>query len=189
MNRLDDFDVLILPGVGGSGPDHWQSFWQKAFPGFRRVEQDSWELPVYSAWARRLSDVIGQCKRPVVLVAHSLGTSLTMRWAHDHPDLAHKVVGAFLVATTDIERFEGKGGTPAVGFAPMLLAPLPFASVVVASHNDERVSFERASEFAEAWGSCLVDVGELGHIGSAARLGVWPAGLVYFGQFLAGLKR
>lgn len=27
-----------------------------------------------------------------------------------------------------------------------------------------------------------------GHLGSASKLGVWPEGLVYFGQFLATLR-
>lgn len=188
MRRLEDFDVLILPGVGGAGPDHWQTFWQRAFPSFRRVLQDNWELPVYGDWALRLSDAVNAAKKPVMLVGHSLGTCLTVRWANENPTLARKVVGAFLVATTDIDRFEGKGGTPATGFAPIILEPLPFPALIVASHNDERVSFERASEFANAWGATLADVGDAGHIGSAAKLGVWPTGLVLLGQFIATLN-
>ncbi len=188
MRRLEDFDVLILPGVGGAGPDHWQTFWQRAFPEFRRVLQENWELPVYRAWADRLSEAVRSAKKPVVLVGHSLGTCLTVRWAKENPALVNQVAGAFLVATTDIDRFEGKGGTPAVGFAPVILEPLPFPALVIASHNDERVSFERASEFATAWGAMLADVGDAGHIGSAAKLGVWPTGLVLLGQFIATLN-
>lgn len=187
MRNLDDFDVLILPGIGGSGPEHWQTHWEAAFPQFRRVQQSSWDLPVYADWARSLSAAIEQCKKPAVLVAHSLGTCLTVRWAAEHPELASRVAGAFLVATTDIGRFEGKGGTPALGFAPTLMQALPFHSMVIASHNDERVEFARSAEFAQAWGSTLVDAGEMGHIGSAAKLGVWPWGLVQFGRFIASL--
>jgi uncharacterized protein len=69
----------------------------------------------------------------------------------------------------------------------MLLQSLPFPSMVLASRNDERVSFERAQTFAKAWGSYLVDVGALGHIGSAAKLGLWPQGLVWLGQFIGSL--
>jgi hypothetical protein len=32
-----------------------------------------------------------------------------------------------------------------------------------------------------------VDAGNLGHIGSAAKLGLWPFGLFYFGQFVGSL--
>jgi predicted alpha/beta hydrolase family esterase len=188
MNTLADYEVLMLPGVGGAGAEHWQTFWEQAFPEFRRVQQQRWDLPVYAEWAETLSAAIAAASKPVLLVAHSLGTSLIMRWAHDHPQLCHKVAGAFMVATTDIERFEGKGGTPAVGFAPMILAALPFPAMVLASRNDERVSFERAQAFAHAWGARFVDVGMLGHIGSAAQLGLWPRGLLCFGQFVGELS-
>jgi uncharacterized protein len=49
------------------------------------------------------------------------------------------------------------------------------------------VSFGRAQAFASAWGSTLIDAGNLGHMGSAAKLGVWPARLAWFGQFVASL--
>ena len=69
----------------------------------------------------------------------------------------------------------------------MILQRLPFASAVVASRDDDRVSFERAEVFAKAWGATLIDAGSHGHLGSAAQLGVWPFGLVWFGQFLASI--
>lgn len=31
--------VLILPGLYNSGPEHWQSYWERAHSGFRRVER------------------------------------------------------------------------------------------------------------------------------------------------------
>jgi len=67
------------------------------------------------------------------------------------------------------------------------MKPLPFPTVVLASRNDDRVAFDRAEAFACAWGSRLIDVGAQGHIGSAAKLGLWPQGLVWFGQFIASI--
>jgi predicted alpha/beta hydrolase family esterase len=37
--------VLILPGLGNSGPDHWQSHWERGDAACRRVEQDDWDAP------------------------------------------------------------------------------------------------------------------------------------------------
>ncbi len=62
------------------------------------------------------------------------------------------------------------------GFAPMPLARLPFASILVASTNDPYVARDRARVFAEAWGSELVEVGHAGHLDSASGLGAWPEG-------------
>ena len=188
MRDIKDLSVLILPGLGGAGEDHWQTYWQKAFPGFKRVQQDNWEQPDYADWSPRLTEAVMQSEHPVVLVAHSLGTSLTMRWSFDQPALARKVAGAFLVAPTDRDMFDAKpGGSPVRGFGHMILKRLPFPSAVVASRDDDRVSFGRAEIFAAAWGSTLVDAGDLGHIGSAAQLGYWPFGLFWFGQFVASL--
>lgn len=183
--QLADVEVLILPGSGGAGPDHWLTHWEAVFPAFQRVQQDDWAKPVYADWVARLNERLTASRKPVVLVGHSLGTCLTVRWAAEFPQMTRHVAAAFLVATTDIGRFEGTDGSPAIGFAPTPLLRLPFPSMVLASHNDERVSFERSVEFAHAWGAQLIDVGHCGHIGSAARLGVWPQGLVHFGQLLA----
>ena len=187
MHTLDDFTFLVLPGVNGSDEQHWQSAWERAFPQLRRVEQRDWDRPVYSEWAERLTEAVTQSTKRVVLVAHSLGTSLVMRWAHDHPELAGKIAGAFMVATSDRDRFEGMPDSPTRGFAPMLLERLPFYTVVIASRDDERVSFERAQLFAQAWGATLIDAGRQGHMGNAAKLGLWPFGLLWFGQFVASL--
>jgi uncharacterized protein len=187
MHDLTEFTILILPGVGGSGAEHWQTAWERAFPTFLRVEQVDWDKPVYAEWSARLSEAVAQSTRPVVLVAHSLGTSLTMRWALDQPALAPKVAGAFLVAPTDRDRFDGASDSPVRGFGKMILERLPFPSAVVASRNDDRVSFARAEAFAAAWGSTLIDAGNNGHMGSVAKLGDWPFGLLSFGQFLASL--
>ncbi|MFC3111335.1 RBBP9/YdeN family alpha/beta hydrolase, partial [Undibacterium arcticum] len=119
------------------------------------------------------------------LVAHSLGTALATRWSQEADTKA--VAGALLVATSDVDRFAGTPGNPMRGFDPIIMQRLPFPSVVLASRNDERVAFERAEAFASAWGSRLIDVGALGHIGSAAKLDLWPHGLVWFGQFIASV--
>ena len=189
MRNLDDFDVLILPGLGGSGAEHWHTFWEAAFPQFTRVEQSEWERPRYADWAATLTAALARCRKPAVFVAHSLGTSLVMRWSHDNAALARaKVAGAFLAAPTDRDPLDCLPDTPAKGFGPMILERLPFPSMVVASRDDDRVTFARAQTFAAAWGADFVDAGAHGHLGSAAQLGLWPFGLVYFGQLLATLR-
>jgi predicted alpha/beta hydrolase family esterase len=193
MRDIAEFDILVLAGLYNSGLDHWQSHWEAAFPNMRRVQQDDWDRPVYADWARRLSEEVDRSTKPVLLIAHSLGTSLVMRWAHAAKIQA--VAGAFLVAPSDRD-FENDPDFPArvvqdirmtESFGPMLLQSLPLPSMVLASRNDECVSFERAQVFAAAWGSHLIDVGPLGHIGSAAKLGLWPHGLVWLGQFIGSL--
>jgi uncharacterized protein len=42
--------VLIIPGLGDSGPRHWQSLWEASHPEYRRVRQTEWERPRCSDW-------------------------------------------------------------------------------------------------------------------------------------------
>lgn len=163
--------VFTLPGRGNSGDKHWQTFWERRRPDLRRVHQDEWDNPNVDAWVETLQRAIAESTAPVVLVAHSLSVALVAHWAARYRG---PVKGALLVAPSDVEHPTYPAG--ATGFAPMPLQPLPFASIVVASSDDARVSLERARQFAEAWGSRLEIPGAYGHLGSQAELGEWPYG-------------
>ena len=73
--------VLILPGYADSGPDHWQSHWERADPRCRRVVQRDWLEPRLDHWLVALEREIGACATPPVLAAHSLGCLLAVPWA------------------------------------------------------------------------------------------------------------
>ncbi len=187
MHALTDFSILVLPGRNGSDADHWQTLWQHNLPNVERVEQTEWVRPVYADWAANLSAAVARSTKPTILVAHSLGTSLAVRWVFDNPEAARRVAGAFLVAPSDRDLLNGNPAIPVTGFGGMVLRALPFPSMVVASRNDELVSYDRATAFARAWGAHLVDAGANGHLGSSAGLGLWPLGLVALGQLVASI--
>lgn len=168
-------EVLILPGINDSGPTHWQSLWQQAIPTARRVTQDDWDNPVCADWVAALHRAVDAVAGSVVLVAHSLGClQVVHAAATGSPGFVRAVRGALLVAPPDPD---GPSFPDiAVGFRPLPLAPLPFASVLVASRTDPYSSFEFSQRMAAAWGSELVDLGPCGHVNAASGLGAWPAG-------------
>jgi uncharacterized protein len=135
---LRRFDHLLLPCRDNASPDHWQSHWQNALPHMTRVEQDEWVSPTFAAWAARLDEHVARASRPVVLIAHSLGTSLIMHWAPKAD--TSRIAGAFMVAPSDRGPADIWPDATASGFAPMVLAPLPFPAMVLASRNDPYVS-------------------------------------------------
>jgi predicted alpha/beta hydrolase family esterase len=169
---MNSVPVLILPGWQNSGPDHWQSQWETA-DGYVRVEQSDWQRPLRGDWISRLEDVLLQQHEPVVLVAHSLGCLLVAAWA-SHSRNTHLVKAALLVAPGDTEREELR--PVLTSWSPIPLQPLPFKSTLVGSRNDPYCSFERAGQFARAWGSDLVDAGQVGHLNAESGLGAWPVG-------------
>jgi predicted alpha/beta hydrolase family esterase len=181
--RLADLRVLVVPGLHGSGPDHWQSRWQRLYPAFERVEQDYWDTPDLPVWSQRLHEVVQRNARPTLIVAHSFGCLTT---AHLAVADAGTLVGALLVAPADPVKFNV---ADAVRFA------LPFPTIVVGSGDDPWMTAARAEHWAQAWGSEFVHAGDLGHINAESGLGDWVGGQGVLGQLLGrvagsrGLRR
>jgi predicted alpha/beta hydrolase family esterase len=175
-----DTPVLVLPGLGNSGPQHWQTLWELRHSDWQRVNLGNWDSPVCDDWVRALDEAVQACPSPPVLVAHSLACLLVAHWTH-RSALVPK--GAFLVAVPD----PGSPGFPpnARGFAPVPMQPHRFPSTVVASANDPFGSSTFVRRCADAWGSRFIDIGEAGHINADSGLGDWAEGYALF-QNLAG---
>lgn len=175
--------VLTLAGLWNSGPQHWQTLWEKQHPHWLRVPHSEWKTPDRAAWVAELDAAIAACATAPVLAAHSLACSLVAHWAMSGSP--HKIAGAFLVGPSDVDAPSYPSGT--TGFTPMALPRLPFPSLVVASSDDPYVSLARARQFASSWGSELVTIGDAGHINGDAGYGPWPEGQQLLRDFCAGL--
>ncbi|OCJ14049.1 hypothetical protein A6U87_26500 [Rhizobium sp. AC44/96] len=175
-------DVIVLPGIGGSGEAHWQSHWEKAETRMRRFSPSSWDQPVLDDWIEALDREVGNLAEPPLLVAHSLSCLLVTHWAGQSRRVA---AGALLVAPPDPTSsvFPGE----AASFANPPMAALPFASLVVASSNDDYGSLAYARTCANQWGSAFLDVGAYGHLNSNSGLGDWPRGRAALTAFEASL--
>ncbi|WP_207790159.1 RBBP9/YdeN family alpha/beta hydrolase [Polymorphobacter arshaanensis] len=177
--------TLIIPGLNGSGPDHWQSVWERERDDCRRVVQAHWNDPKPDAWCAQLEDAVAGVTGPVVLVAHSLGCATVVHWAA-HTTLRSTRIAALLVAPCDVERPDAP---PSVQrFAPLPAIALPFASVVVASRDDVYATPARSRCLADGWGSTFVDAGALGHINAASALGTWEFGQVLLDELRARVR-
>ena len=176
-------NVLVLPGWLNSGPDHWQSRWERAY-GYTRVEQHDWQRPLRGDWIARLEDVLLGSTEPAVLVCHSLGCLAAAAWAA-HSKNTHLVKAALLVAPPDTAREDIGNMLPGWAIDPLPPQKLPFKSIVFASSNDPFCSLERARYFADAWGAKLIDIGERGHINADSGLGDWPSAHAELQQLMA----
>ncbi|MCW5771309.1 MAG: alpha/beta hydrolase [Rhodospirillaceae bacterium] len=176
-----DASLIMVPGLGGSGPEHWQRQWLAGFDGALAVEQADWDRPQRDLWVAALDRAVRAAARPAILIAHSLGCALVAHWAERHGPGA--VAGALLVAPADVD---SPAHTPPEtrGFAPLPLDPLPFAATVVASDDDPYVALARARGFAFAWQADFVSIGRAGHINAASGLGAWPQGRTLLGALM-----
>ncbi len=180
--KTSEADILIVPGLGGSGPDHWQTRWENKFSTARRVAQPDWDRPILADWISNIAAAVSEARRPVLLIGHSLGVHAV---AHAAAALeGGKVRGAFLVAPPAAHVLEGIEQVDRA-FLPVPAGPLPFPSVLVASRNDPFGEYAQSEDLAYAWGSAIVDAGEAGHINADSGHGPWPEGLMRLGGFLA----
>jgi predicted alpha/beta hydrolase family esterase len=178
--RSSDADLLIIPGLGGSGPDHWQTRWEQKLSTATRVRQRDWDKPQRDEWVAAIAAAIRAATRPVILVAHSLGVIAAI---HASRDTAPWVKGAFLVAPPAEERLAGVAETDPI-FRPYPRRKLTFPAVLVASREDPYSSFAEAEELARDWGAKLIDAGAAGHLNAESGHGPWPEGLLQFAAFL-----
>ncbi|GGB59167.1 alpha/beta hydrolase [Roseibium aquae] len=182
--KIADTDILLVPGYGKTLPGHWLLRWRDKIANARLVEQARLQQPQRKPWVEKLVADVEAATRPVVLVAHSLGCVLVAHAAHD---LKGKIRGAYLVAPSDWERDglvkEFDGGD----FKPIPLHPLPFRTHLVASRTDPFCAFDRAEQFAKAWGATFQDAGDAGHITLESGHGPWPEGMMSFAGFMKRL--
>lgn len=172
--------VLVLPGYGDSGPEHWQSRWEAADPRLRRVVQRDWLEPKLDDWLTALDREVSACPTAPVLVAHSLGCILVAHWV---TRTRRTAAGGLLVAPADADALAEEG--VAVGsFRPVPMVRLPFPSIVVASDDDLYATRARAEAFARAWGSRFVGLTGAGHINSDSGYGDWPEGRALLDELL-----
>ena len=176
-------DILIVPGLRGSGPTHWQSRWQTKLSSARRVVQADWEQPRRAAWEETLTRAIAESQRPVVIVAHSLGVATTLHVARR---AGETIAGAFLVAPPSEQAVRELPCVDA-DFLPYPRTRLPFPAVLVGSATDPYADPAFARDLAEDIGARFIDAGDAGHINLDSGHGPWPEGSLAFAHFISKL--
>ena len=170
--------TIVVPGLRGSGPAHWQTWLETRERGSRRVRGIDWQEPVIARWAAAVRREIDAVHEDVWLVAHSYGCLAAVVAAADRPE---KVAGTILVAPADPARFSLTGlydpasRSCAEPLSPWLPErPLAAPSVLVASTDDPWLELMTAVYLASRWGSRLMRLGPAGHINAESGYGPWP---------------
>ncbi len=172
---VEETTIVLMPGLGDSGPDHWQTRWGRDHPAYRRARLRDWHPPEVGEWIDALDREIRRAPSPAILVGHSLGCITIAEWARRH---WADIRGALLVAPADTDQRPFFDGVP--------LRPLPFPSILVASENDPHLELERAKLFARQWGSRLINIGRAGHVNVESGFGPWPEGETLLAELRVG---
>ena len=181
--RVADAEILIVPGLSGSGPEHWQSRWQGKLSTARRVNQRDSENANRNEWEEAIAREVLASARPVVIVAHSLGVIATL---HAAQRVGEKIAGAFLVAPPSEAAMREMPSIDSA-FLPIPRARLPFPATMVGSSNDPYADLLFARHLAQDVGAQFIDAGAAGHINIDSGHGPWPEGSLAFANFMARL--
>lgn len=181
--RAADADILIIPGLMNSGPDHWQSRWQQRLSSARRVEQKNWDRPQRDDWVEAIARAVSISPRPVVCVAHSLGVPALL---HAAQEVGERISGAFLVAPPS-EAAVRELPAVDVSFLPYPRTRLPFPAALVGSATDPWADPGFARALADDIGARFIYAGDSGHLNVESGHGPWPEGSLAFAHFIAKL--
>lgn len=170
--------VLIVPGLRGHLPEHWQTLLAAQLQDARTVPP--LEVDGLSCAARvvAIEAELAKISGPVILVAHSAGVLMVAHWAARHGG-SGRVAGALLVTPPDLNaawpaNYPQPEVLRAQGWDPLPAGPLPFPSIVCASDNDHLAAPEAVRDLARRWGGALLELGKVGHMNPASGYGAWP---------------
>lgn len=174
--------TLIVPGVGGSEAQHWQSWLQQQLVSSSRVQQKYWDRPVLSEWVIEFLSALEAINSPVQVVAHSFGCLTSVAALAEHPELKAKVKNLVLVAPANPARF-GESGfarhslTDYKQYFHQLQIDLP--TTLLISENDPWLGYVDALQLAQAWKLSPINLGAVGHVNVASGFGPFPEILNY----------
>ena len=72
-------NYFIVPGLGNSGPEHWQTFFESTGDNFQRIEQQEWDAPECNDWIAAIDKAIA------ISTLFSMKTPDFNETGHNHP--------------------------------------------------------------------------------------------------------
>lgn len=165
-HQLENFPIVIVPGLRNSDEHHWQSLWQNQLPNSKRIQVDDWSTPDLDKWKAGIHAELSKLDKPAVIIAHSFGTLASASIAAEFPD---KIAALFLVAPADPDKFHIAQQLPQI--------PLRVPAIIIASSNDPWLTDSKAAYWALQWGTDFLRLKGVGHINSESNLGFWPEGI------------
>lgn len=169
--------TVIVPGVGGSEHDHWQSWLQRQLKSCSRVQQQDWNKPVLHEWIEQFFKTVQSIQEPIQIVAHSFGCLTTVAALAQYPELNQNIKNLVLVAPANPARFGDAGfaresQNDYQQYFHQLKLQVPTQMII--SENDPWLNFQDALQLAKAWKIRPKNLGQVGHINVASGFGPFP---------------
>lgn len=164
--------VLVLHGLHGSSPDHWQRWLAERLRAHGRhvafPDLPDPDTPELAAWLDALARELAALPAPPVVACQSLGCLL---WLHHVARGGAAAVRTLLVAPPSA----GAGLPELAGFLPAPLPALPNPSRLVCSDDDPYCPEGAAELYGAPLGIPVDLLPGRGHLNPDAGYGPWPS--------------
>lgn len=173
------FIIFMVFGLCDYVVEYWQMLFEVKFQvvGYKVVLVLLLEVDWLSCvvWVVVLDKVIIVIDGLVILVVYSVGVMIIVYWVKWY---VCKICGVLLVILVDFEMqlllgYFMQDVLQKNGWLFCLWCLLQFLSIVVVSWNDLLVLFECVIVMVVDWGSCLVDLGDVGYLNFVVGFGFW----------------
>lgn len=188
-----DRAFLILHGLDGSGPDHWQTWLADELRAARETvsypDLPDAGAPDPDAWRAALARELTALLAPVTVVCHSLACALWLHHAATGPGEGQRAERVVLVAPPGPD-----AGVPQIApFFPVPINPgavraaAPMGTRLVCSDDDPYCPGGAQAIYGEPLGLATDLFSGGRHLNPDAGYGPWPAMLAYVRGEAAGL--
>jgi predicted alpha/beta hydrolase family esterase len=173
----ENFKTFTIPGLYGSGIQHWQTRWEDLY-GYTRINQNNWDDPVYEQWHENLMQALRTCKsESVVLIAHSLGCHLVAKSYHR---IKQWTRGIFFVAPPDLK--SEALNKDLSSFKSELNVGFECMAWLIYSEDDPFASVPYSKSLGDTLRMKNITMGKKGHINSDSNIGDWDEGCLLFNR-------
>lgn len=166
---------LILPGVGGSNEQHWQSWLEAELGQCVRIEQQ-WDRPILNEWVKQTVNTLEKYSS-FQIIAHSFGCLTSIATLARFPELKERVKKLVLVAPANPARFSPTGFAHQTthNFTEYFKGiEINVPNIMLVSENDPWFEFDQVTQFAQNWNAPYLNLGQVGHINTESGFGQFP---------------
>jgi predicted alpha/beta hydrolase family esterase len=172
---LNGYRALIVPDIGNSNTQHWQTLWEQTIPRASRIRLLDWHCADWVKWRNSIIASLISIDEPVVIIAEGFGALAAASVAAEYPA---KVIALFLVDPADPDQFDVRKKIPKQAL------PVPSKIVIQDTKSDEK-----AELLAALWNTDFSHTVTADLAPNKSVANYWPIGVHALNSLMGKIQR